>query len=184
MKKLVEYMNQTKEERQKHLDLSESCIIRGTTSTHCRGILAHFLNTDMNTMKVDCCHACNNEACSNPKHLYWGSRSENMKDLQKFNPDIRKKYGAKGPKNGNYGISPWRNNAIKAHPTMKKVWSNCIYLYENYYLINWDFSKYGQGESYFEKKYGYSRASIAKIWKMFKSWDPRKDDDYISWLNE
>jgi hypothetical protein len=150
---LNDYIKLPKHVRQQHLDLTTPCIIRGTTSTHCRGILAHVLDTDMNTVKVDCCHACNNEACSNPKHLYWGTRSENVKDFLEANPNARKQTAARGENNGNYGVKPWRNSAISIHPSMVLVWSKCIYLYEEYYLKNWNFSKYGHGESYFEKKY-------------------------------
>jgi hypothetical protein len=185
MKKLVDYMNLSKKERQEHINLEEPCIVRGTTSTHCRGILSYYLDTDINTMRVDCCHACNNEACSNPKHLYWGTRSENIRDLHKFYPSVKQKYGSKGNKNGQFEIKPWRNvAAISTHPEMKKVWASCIFLYENYFLKKWNFSEYGKGGSYFQKEYGFSRASISKIWKMFLKWDPRKDEDYLSWLKE
>ena len=30
------------------------------------------------------CHACNNGKCSNPKHLYWGTASENRMDRVKY----------------------------------------------------------------------------------------------------
>jgi hypothetical protein len=76
-----EYLNKSKTERQSHLNLSESCIELGTDSRQCRGLLAHYLKTMVPKGKmIHCCHACNNAKCSNPKHLYWGTIGENMKD--------------------------------------------------------------------------------------------------------
>ena len=69
----------SREIRTSHLILNESCIERGGNSTVHRGVLAQFLNTNFPS-KVDLCHACNNDKCSNPKHLYWGTRKENVKD--------------------------------------------------------------------------------------------------------
>lgn len=37
------------------------------------------------------CHACGNEACSNPEHLYWGSASDNNIDKFEHNPGLGKK---------------------------------------------------------------------------------------------
>jgi hypothetical protein len=68
-----------KDTRTKHLDLSEPCIERGGNSTVHRGVLAQYLNTNF-PKKIDLCHACYNEKCSNPKHLYWGTRKENIAD--------------------------------------------------------------------------------------------------------
>jgi len=187
MKKLTEYIQLTKEQRQEHINLDEDCIIRGGMSTHFRGILAHYLDTDLNTQKIDCCHACNNEACCNPKHLYWGTRSENVLDSYEANPDIKNKLSSNmlGKKNPNYDIKPWRNVAIKTHANMLNIWKSAEYIYKNYFEKGWDFSKYGQGETFFEKKYGYSRASIKKMWKMFsKGWNPYEDQDFQRWVFE
>lgn len=181
---LEEYMCLSQELRQTHLNLDEACIVRGTTSTHCRGILAHYLDTTLNTMKVDCCHACNNPDCSNPKHLYWGTRSENIKDLHTFNPEVKKKYGAAGDRNAHYKVKPWRNNAVKCHPSMISAWSQAKFIYDNYFLRGWDFSKYGQGEAYFNKKYNIARASCHKMILMFYSgWNPNTDLDYLEFLS-
>jgi hypothetical protein len=68
--------------RQTHLDLNEKCLERGGISTNHRGVLAQFLNTPIYGRPADLCHACHNDKCSNPKHLYWGTRSENIKDAQ------------------------------------------------------------------------------------------------------
>jgi hypothetical protein len=75
---LSEYILLPKEERQKHLDLSDECIIRGGNSTQHRGILVQYLNTDFPKGRILLCHACNNGDCSNPKHLYWGTDRENV----------------------------------------------------------------------------------------------------------
>jgi hypothetical protein len=181
MQHLTDYMQLSKIERQKHLDLDSSCIFRGTTSTHCRGILAHVLDTDTCGIKVDCCHACSNEACSNPKHLYWGTRSENIQDAVALNPNhmIHRHFGER---NGQYGVKPWRNNAAKAHPQMITVWKNAQRIYEDYYLKDWKFSSYGKGATYFKNKYGYSESTIIKMWKMFSYWNPLEDLDYQSWI--
>jgi hypothetical protein len=82
MIKVNEWIKESKEVRSSHLDLTEKCIERGGNSTVHRGVLAQYLCTDMPS-KVDLCHACNNDKCSNPKHLYWGTRKENVDDARK-----------------------------------------------------------------------------------------------------
>ena len=79
---LVEYwINETREVRTAHLDLIESCIERGGNSTVHRGVLAQYLDSNL-PAKIDLCHACHNDKCSNPKHLYWGTRKENVQDAK------------------------------------------------------------------------------------------------------
>lgn len=74
-------ITKTKHERQSHIDLSENCIERGGCSTNHKGVLAQYLETTIpNGKKAFLCHACNNENCSNPKHLYWGTPKENVQD--------------------------------------------------------------------------------------------------------
>ena len=73
------WIQESREVRTAHLDLSEECLERGGNSTTHRGVLAQFLTTNFPS-KIDLCHACGNEKCSNPKHLYWGTRSENVQD--------------------------------------------------------------------------------------------------------
>lgn len=75
-----EYLLLEQEERQSHLDMSSPCKERGGISTNHRGVLAEFLDTQIYGRPADLCHACNNEKCSNPKHLYWGARKENVRD--------------------------------------------------------------------------------------------------------
>ena len=74
-----EWIKESREERTSHLDMKESCLERGGNSTVHRGVLAQYLNINMPS-GVDLCHACGNANCSNPKHLYWGTRKENMED--------------------------------------------------------------------------------------------------------
>jgi len=88
---IEEYIKQSKEARQQHLVLTESCIERGGPqkgglSSYCKGLMAHVLDTSIPSgHKIHICHACNNEKCSNPKHLYWGTAQENRIDQGKDN---------------------------------------------------------------------------------------------------
>ena len=79
---IEEYLEQTRDNRTKHLELSEPCLERGGVSTNHRGVLAEYLNTPIYGKPADMCHACHNEKCSNPKHLYWGTRKENIQDAK------------------------------------------------------------------------------------------------------
>lgn len=79
MIKVSEWINESREVRTIHLDLTDACIDRGGNSTVHRGVLAQYLDTDIPS-RVDLCHACHNDKCSNPKHLYWGTRKENVRD--------------------------------------------------------------------------------------------------------
>lgn len=81
MKKVEEWITESREVRTSHLELSEPCIERGGNSTVHRGVLAQYLDTNLPS-KVDLCHACHNDKCSNPKHLYWGTRKENIQDAK------------------------------------------------------------------------------------------------------
>lgn len=81
MKLVEDLIKESREVRTQHLDLTEPCIERGGNSTVHRGVLAQYLNTNLPN-KVDLCHACHNGKCSNPKHLYWGTRKENVQDAK------------------------------------------------------------------------------------------------------
>jgi hypothetical protein len=80
--KLEEYLTSNQAYRQQHLALNEDCIERGGNSTNHRGVLAQYLNTPIYGKPADLCHACYNDKCSNPKHLYWGTRKENVQDAK------------------------------------------------------------------------------------------------------
>jgi hypothetical protein len=120
MFELIEnYIKKSKEERTSHLDLSEPCIEIGGNSIEFRGLLAHHLKTEIPTgKKVLCAHACNNGKCSNPRHLYWGTYSENLIDaqnagvrksfyqqsLEKYGPEkVREMWAERGRKGGSKG---------------------------------------------------------------------------------
>jgi len=78
MLEITEFITRSREERRSHLDLTESCCERGGNSTNHKGVLAQYLDTTIPRGRILLCHACNNEKCSNPKHLYWGTDKENI----------------------------------------------------------------------------------------------------------
>ena len=75
---IKEHIKLSREERQKHLQLAQPCCERGGKSTQHKGVLAQFLGTTIPSGRILLCHACNNEHCSNPAHLYWGTDKENI----------------------------------------------------------------------------------------------------------
>ena len=77
---ITEFIKKEKSERQKHLDLTESCCERGGNSTNHKGVLSQYLNTTIPSGRILLCHACHNPKCSNPKHLYWGTDKDNIED--------------------------------------------------------------------------------------------------------
>jgi hypothetical protein len=117
---IEDYIKLSKESRQKHLRLSEPCIERGGPqkgglSSYCKGLMAHLLDTSIPTgHKIHICHACNNEKCSNPNHLYWGTAQENRQDqgagnsiwermVKKYGYEEACKLNAKGRKGNQFG---------------------------------------------------------------------------------
>ena len=81
MKLIEEYITLSKETRQQHLKLDESCIERGAGSYYFKGLLAHLLDTTVpKGHSIHLCHACHNANCGNPNHLYWGTAQENRQD--------------------------------------------------------------------------------------------------------
>jgi len=75
---VTEFINRSREDRRSHLCLSEPCCGRGGNSTNHKGVLAQYLDTTIPSGRILLCHACNNDKCSNPKHLYWGTDKENI----------------------------------------------------------------------------------------------------------
>lgn len=144
MIKVEEYILHSKEERQKHLKLSESCIERGTDfSTHLKGLLAHVLDTTIPLgLKIHVCHACHNARCNNPYHLYWGTPSENERDainngkktiwqytVEKYGLEaasILAKNRKKGNK-GNPGIAKTPEQKAKISEAIKELYKNGTY---------------------------------------------------------
>ena len=72
------FIKEPKSVRQLHLCLDEKCVERGGNSTNHKGILAQYLDSTIPSGRILLCHACNNDKCSNPKHLYWGTDKENI----------------------------------------------------------------------------------------------------------
>ena len=136
-----EYLSIQQENRQSHLDLEEPCKERGGNSTNHRGVLAEYLNTPIYAKPADLCHACHNGDCSNPKHLYWGTRKENVQDsisngtykspwqrmVEKYGLEKASKIMAKGDKSSggkaNKGI-PKSNKHRKKISESLRVYSN------------------------------------------------------------
>ena len=75
---IKEFIKCSKEGRRAHLQLEEQCCERGGNSTNHKGVLAQYLDTTIPSGRILLCHACNNEKCSNPRHLYWGTDKENI----------------------------------------------------------------------------------------------------------
>ena len=71
----------SRDERRSHLDLHSECDIRGGGSKEFKGLLAHYLNTEVpHGRQAFLCHACHDGKCSNVKHLYWGTPKDNHLD--------------------------------------------------------------------------------------------------------
>ena len=46
-----------------------------------RGLLADYLGTEIYVDRnIVLCHACHNQNCSNPLHMYWGTYKDNIED--------------------------------------------------------------------------------------------------------
>ena len=85
-KESADCISAPKSERQAHLDLSEPCIpfpegtkIRAIYA-YSGDLLGRFLGTKRLARPACVCHACHNADCRNPRHIYWGSYSDNVQD--------------------------------------------------------------------------------------------------------
>jgi hypothetical protein len=174
-----DYMKKSKSERQLHVNLSETCSLRNTYSLELRGLLAYYLDTNVpRGHSILLGHACNNPDCSNPKHLYWATKSDNEVDKHLNNDKIKLKISKslKGARNSNFQIKPWMAN--NAH---MESWSKAQYLYENYYSKNWDYKKYGHGIQYFNSKYNIAVGSGKCMLRMFREgWVPSLDTEWTN----
>lgn len=106
---IVEYMCLPLKDRQAHIELDDSCSeIGGNSSVEYKGLLAYFLGTSIPMRgqghRIHLCHACGNHACSNVKHLYWGTPKENASDSARHGTAVSiyamtlAKYGPEGLK--------------------------------------------------------------------------------------
>jgi hypothetical protein len=70
-------------ERKSMLNLNENCHERGLKySTQLIALVAYHYDTTLpeNGNKIVVCHGCNNPKCSNPNHMYWGTKGDNKLD--------------------------------------------------------------------------------------------------------
>ena len=84
MKTVEDFVNEnSRQDRKAMLKLDEPCHERGLKySQYLIALVAYHYNTTMPVSghKVSVCHGCHNPKCSNPNHLYWGTKSDNKLD--------------------------------------------------------------------------------------------------------
>jgi hypothetical protein len=81
MEDINEYIKKPYTERTSHLELDTECVEVGGNSTSFKGLLSYVLGVTIpSSSKILLCHKCHNGKCSNPKHLYYGTPKENIKD--------------------------------------------------------------------------------------------------------
>lgn len=94
MKKVEDFiLENTRDCRKKMLNLSEPCHERGLKySTQLIALVAYHYDTTLpeNGNKIVVCHGCMNDKCSNPNHMYWGTKSDNKLDDYELGKQIKK----------------------------------------------------------------------------------------------
>ena len=141
MKKVEEFiLENSRGERKAMLKLDEPCHERGLKySTQLVALVAYHYDTTLpeNGNKVVVCHGCMNHKCSNPNHMYWGTKGDNKLDdyesgnvkspfqylVEKYGEDkakaIQIKNAAKGGKN-NAGKPKSEEHKKKIQQTLTK----------------------------------------------------------------
>ena len=184
MKKIEEYIQLSKNDRQSHIDLRDPCHIRGGDSIQFRGLLAYYLNTDIPKARIAiCCHACHNANCSNPKHLYWGTVSENRLDfLSTCSDEYIKNIKNKGSHNHNYRKLPWLNASALPNSW---IYADIVYDYIQNNIDDSGKLRWGTGASVIHKKfnipYGTAKCIVVKV---KGGWNPREDKDWLDFKNK
>ena len=133
---ITEFIKESKEVRQSHLTLDEPCCERGGISTQHKGVLAQYLDTTIPSGRILLCHACNNDKCSNPRHLYWGTDRENIisdnpewksawhRSVEKYGLEEARRMNARGNKaaggRGNKGKAKSEEHKKKLSDSFKK----------------------------------------------------------------
>jgi len=130
---IIDYIkNNTQQDRQKHIDLSDACIFavaKRNTQHHKKGTpvkssaamkqakenLKNFLGLKGNTSSnVHTCHKCSHDSsngvCINPKHLYFGTISENVLDLPE---ELRKQKASNAAKQVKNRVAPNKKTSAK-----------------------------------------------------------------------
>ena len=88
MKKVEDFVSEnSREKRKEMLNLLDPCHERGLKySTQLVALVAYHYDTTLpeNGNKIVVCHGCNNSKCSNPNHMYWGTKRDNKLDDYEF----------------------------------------------------------------------------------------------------
>lgn len=172
-------MLQTKDERQSHLDLTTPCEERDSSSVECRGLLAVALETSLpRGWGIHCCHACHNGKCSNWKHLYWGTATENFEDVieDRGQHPVSLSAFKKGKDNPSWRKPPWLIGNGKP-----EEWSWAQEIYEAIEIRGWQVGQWGYGYLLLMRTFGLSQGVARSMEKRFKQgWIPIEDP---SWLD-
>jgi len=141
MEDIKNYIQKPYEQRTSHLDLESECIEIGGNSTSFKGLLSYILGVTIPSgSKIHLCHKCHNSRCSNPKHLYYGTPTENINDrkengtfisiwektVQKYGmEEARRRQGRGNKSNGgkaNRDKPKSEEHKKKISETLKKKW--------------------------------------------------------------